>query len=214
MKTILISVLLVMSSMVFSRDCETVSKACLKKLTLSTELNKFIALERMIGEKSYDLNYMNHFQVFVGENIYGNFTMQNASQASLSALGDFAVKHMGVYDAPEYDGFEMLKNAEKMDRKKFVEFLGQMLMDVDERIVDIASGEREDFSAELKSKIKEYLKTKNSAKQMITDLIFSDDVEEVVVYDLLDNNNENVQDAQYVIVSDDKVILVGHFWYL
>jgi uncharacterized protein YdaT len=108
----------------------------------------------------------------------------------------------------------MLKNAEKMDRKKFVEFLGQMLMDVDERIVDIASGEREDFSAELKSKIKEYLKTKNSAKQMITDLIFSDDVEEVVVYDLLDNNNENVQDAQYVIVSDDKVILVGHFWYL
>lgn len=214
MKYLMLGLLLSVSSLAHaSKQCllgDLVSDVCLSKAPVSKDIQEFLKLEKEIGQKSSSINYLEQFKVYSGEGIYGEFTYQNASSASLNALSKWAVKEMGVYKAPEYDAFEMIKNAEKMDKKKFAEFINNALMDV--KSVD--SEDAEDFTPAMKKKLELYLKTKTEAKKAITNLVFTKDVKEVVVYDLLDNNNENVADAQFVIVSEDKVILVNRFWWL
>lgn len=210
MKHLLLGLLLSVSSLAQAKQClhgDSVGEVCLSKAPISKNIQDFLKLEKEIGQKSAIINYLEQFKVYSGEGIYGQFTYQNSTNASLTALGKWATKELGVYKTPEYDAFNMIKHAEKMDKKKFAEFIENALMKIE-------SEDTDDFTPAMKKKLEIYQATKTDAKKAITNLVFTKEVKEIVIYDLLDNNDSNVADAQFVIVSDDKVILVNRYWWL
>lgn len=220
MKQLFLGLLLSVTTAVHAKQClhgDEVSEVCLSKAPIAKSLQNFLDLEKEIGLDSGTINYLDEFKVYTGEGIYGEFTYQNSSSASLTALGKWATKELGVYKTAEYDAFNMIKYAEKMDKKKFEQFINNALMDMKSHMADIASGDTDDFKPAMKKKVEKYLATKAAAKKALVDLVFvkkPEVVKEIVIYSLLDNNDSNVADAQFVIVSDDKVILVNRYWWL
>lgn len=217
MKLLLLSLILSVTTLAQAKEClhgDEVSEVCLSRAPITKGIQEFLNLEKEIGQDSGSINYLDQFKVYSGEGIYGEFSHYNSTSASLTALGKWATKELGVYKTPEYDAFNMIKNAEKMDKTKFSKFIDKALMDMSRHQADIDSGDTDDFTPAMKKKVALYLKTKTTAKKAMTNLVFTKDVKEIVVYDLLDNNDSNVADAQFVIVSDDKVILVNRYWWL
>jgi hypothetical protein len=195
--------------------CENVSNVCLTNSNFPKDAVEFLNLDREIGSQSYDLNFLDQLLIFSAENIDMEFGYEHTTNEALTQLGFWATQKLGKYSAPENDAFEMLRTAKKMNKNELGEFLDDLYLDIDERLAEIASGESEDFSTEMKLKVKRYLKIRNKAKNLLLNAIFpANKQSKVVVYELLDNNNENVADAQYVIVSDEKLVLVNRFWWL
>lgn len=216
MKHLFLGLLLAVSTQSFAKQClhgDEVSKVCLSKAPVSATITNFLKLEKEIAVDG-EINYLEQFKVYSGEGVYGQFSHYHSTEEALTALSKWATKELAVYDTPEYNAFDMMKHSKEMDKKAFTEFLEDSLMDLKTHMQDIANGDTDDFKPAMKKKVAQYKAKREAAKKAMINLVFAKNVKEIVVYSLLDNNDSNVADAQYVIVADDKVILVNRYWWL
>jgi hypothetical protein len=201
-----------------SHQAHLVDQTCVvRDLITTTNFNlsvveKFLALEKEIGEKIFDANHVNNLQIYATK--YSNkFSRDYVTSSKLTALGHFGIKQLGVYDISQdlegWDMLDMFRDAVVTDAKGLKTFLQESFLkngligddyyDQDDVLsLEPQIREREALYDEAISQLINLLTTKGS----------------VTIYPLLDNQNENIQDAQWIVVGSGQMIILNRFWYL
>lgn len=193
--------------------CEKVADFCATEVKFSAKTAEFLKLEAALGKDIYDLHHVSQFRVFKVDNT-NVLNKKHVTTKTLTALSKWATKKLGVYDEPEYDAAEMLQNVEELDYSAYGKDLENKFIDAGQYLESILAGDQEDMTAAQKEQMKQRSKLKDAAFYEFTNIFFGGKETKVTVYDLLDNNNENVQDAESVIVGNGYIVLVNRFWWL
>lgn len=206
-----------------SKSLELVGTDCLAEdyFTVSGEstdmskVKEFLALEKQVGEGVYDLGHVNQMKFYRISRGY-NFSYNGITYPGIKNLTEFGINSLGVYEVDDtynsyWDLLDVIRGAKQMDSAGLVKFLESEFSNK-----DIASDDY--FNAEEVELVKAELTRKNALYQdalaTIANLLTQNSKHSVTVYPLLDNNNENVQDAQWVVVGRNFVVVINRFWYL
>lgn len=206
-----------------SKSLQLVGSNCLaddyftvaSEATDMSKVKEFLALEKQVGQAVYDLGHVDQMKFYRIARGY-NLSYSGISYPTLKDFGYFGINSLGVYDvAHVYDGYwdllDVIKGAKQMDAASLGKFFKSLFSNV-----DVASDDY--FNSQEVEAIKDELAKKNTlypeALSTIVNLLTNNSQRSVTVYPLLDNNNENVQDAQWVVVGSNFVVLINRFWYL
>jgi hypothetical protein len=177
-------------------------------------VNEFIKLERIIGEKLWDQNHVNNFQV-----INNNYQLnaKYISHAYLKSLAIFGINELGIYDTEDifneyWDLLDMYRHIETPSGNKVEKWITQKFADKKIAYEDYQIDT--DNIDKLKKMIIRRTNIYDDAIANIIRLLTSSSTNQISVYNLLDNDNENVQDAQWVVVGKDYILVINKFWYL
>jgi hypothetical protein len=213
MKTLILSSLLLTFGMNIGHACEKIADVCATEVKLTAKTQEFLKLEAKLGKDIYDLNHVNQIKVYKIANTK-LFEKKYVTTERLNALSIWATKKLGVYEKPEYDATEMLQSVETKDYSSYNSFIENAFMDAGAHLENILTGDAEELTAAQKDMMKKRSSLQSTAFYEFTDLFFGDKETKVTIYDLLDNNNENVQDAQFVLIGNGHIVLMNRFWYL
>lgn len=178
-------------------------------------VNEFLELEKEIGEESYDVHHVN--ELFIYKASYAHMLNQrNIDYMHLQKLADFSINSLGIYTPEELygdDGFrfwsylDIMRYAEVVTKEKLTKELSNFF---GEKVIEPYE---DDMTEELKAKIDRRAALYDQAIAFIAQLIMGNN-RKITIFPLLDNDNENVQDAQWTIVGDDYVIVLNKFYWL
>lgn len=177
-------------------------------------VREFLDLEKEIGEESYDVHHVNEIKIYQAK--YTRMLAQrNIDYKHLQALANFSVDELTPYDSDWLYGddygywtyLDVLRHAENLDRIKLKKELSYLFADKEIEVYE------DDMTEELQAKIDRRAALYDQALENLATLIMGNS-RQVTLYPLLDNNNENVQDAEWTIVGDDYIIVLNKFYWL
>lgn len=202
-----------------SKSLQLVGDNCLAEdyFTISNEatdmskVKEFLALEEKVGQAVYDLGYVSQMKFYRTARGY-KLNYGGISYPLLKDLANFGINSLGVYSVEDiygsyWDFLDIIKEAKQMNAAGLSDFLAGEFFDTN------VDSDNDDVQL-----VKEEFARRNALYQdallTITNLLTNNSKNSVTVYPLLDNNNENVQDAQWVVVGRNFVIVINRFWYL
>lgn len=177
-------------------------------------ITKFLKLEKEIGQNSYDVNHVNEMKIYKVGLAY-RLNQRNIEYNQLQAVSNFSADELAPYDSEwlygdsygHWNYLDVLRNAKILDKSKLAKSLAYMFADKEIEVY------ADDMTQELQAKIDARADIYDQAMAEIIKLIMGTD-NAVTSYPLLDNNNENVANAEWTIVGDDYVIVLNKFYWL
>ena len=177
-------------------------------------VNEFLELEKEIGEQSYDVHHVNELYIYKAGYAH-RLNQRNIDYKHLQILSNFAVTELSPYEVDDIYGdhygywtyLDVLRHAEILDKTKLAKELRYMFADKEIEVYE------DDLTPELQAKIDRRAAIYDQALSNLATLIMGSN-RNVTSYPLLDNNNENVADAEWVIVGDDYVIVLNKYYWL
>lgn len=195
------------------KNCFIKSYVTKQSIDMAT-INEFLKLEKEIGEDSYDVHHINELYIYQTRYTY-RLEQRNISYADLQNLSNFSVDELTPYSSDElysdaygyWEYLDVLRHAEVVTKEKLISTLTYLFGD------KVAEPYEDDMTEELQAKIDKRAALYDLAITDMASLIIGSN-KTATVYPLLDNDNENVQDAEWVIVGDDYVVVLNKFYWL
>lgn len=207
MKILFLASLLVFSFKSYSTDCVTVGHTCLQEIQIEESLKAYLDLEKKLGAELYDLNHVSNFRAYQGKNIQA-FLPSKVTEERLNDLRIWANEELGIYPEAQFSSFQMLQTVKKLGSEELKDFLMSLMMDIE---AYLQSGST--LTLEQKQALEYALKVQKQVVNKIAIEVLSN-AQSATLYRLLDNDNENVQDAQWVVIGGADIYLINRFWHL
>lgn len=174
-------------------------------------MDEFLTLDKEVGENSWDLHYLSDFRLFKIKYSY-SYMYRSISEKGLKELANFGINELGIYTEDDIFGgdyweyLDVLRDARQYNKDEFLSFMSDIVTPKEPEL-------DEDATEETIAKAKRKTQIYDQAMEQFANLMIGTN-KSVTIYPLLDNNNENVQDAQWIIIGDGYIVLMNKYWYL
>jgi hypothetical protein len=177
-------------------------------------LKEFFKLENIVGSAVYDLHHINRVKIY---RFYRGYKFQKSviQNQALKAMTKFGIEELGIQSYEDtydryYDIMDVYRDGKEMNAHLFTKFIKKQLSELDLENGGYYQEEVESVMLEYKRKNEIYEQSVNQLVALMTQRgSFT-----VSVYPLVDNENENTQDAQWIVMGRNFIMLFNRFWWL
>lgn len=189
----------------------SVESTCLDSISAveSKVIEDFLFDEKTIAD-FFEMSHVSQIKVFKAKSL-NKLSKNGVDSKTLKSFISFATKELGVYTSDEeIDVIEAFKGGEFFESKEdFKAYFTKLALDQEEVDATVYSGCDVPFDS-----IMYEVRSRKASLEKLLNFLTAGENTKFAVYALADNNNENTQDAQYMIASGDLLILVNQFWFL